>query len=234
MRTLRGDSRVLRESFERDGFLVVRGVVGADVIDAAVRATSDRSAAGEREPLETWAELRGIAHDPGIRGLCDGLGVTAPRIVRSIFFDKTPERNWPVAPHQDTTIAVRERREAPGFGPWSVKDGVDHVRPPARVLESIVTIRVHLDDAGEENGALRVIPGTHREGVLSEARVRELASSREWVTCAAAPGDVVVMSPLTIHASRRSASPGHRRVLHLEMSGLEAPDPLRWHRVRRP
>jgi len=44
------------------------------------------------------------------------------------------------------TIAVRERREAEGFGPWSEKEGVPHVQPPAEILEKMVAIRVHLDD----------------------------------------------------------------------------------------
>jgi hypothetical protein len=33
------------------------------------------------------------------------------------------------------------------------------VHPPAEILDKMLTLRVHLDDCGEENGPLRVIPG---------------------------------------------------------------------------
>jgi hypothetical protein len=65
--------------------------------------------------------------------------------VRAIYFDKTPDSNWNVAWHQNLTIAVRERRDAAGFGPWSVKAGVPHVQPPVELLEHLVAVRLHLD-----------------------------------------------------------------------------------------
>ena len=56
------------------------------------------------------------------------------------------------------------------FGPWSVKDGVPHVQAPAEYLEQMLAVRLHLDDADEENGALRVLVGSHRLGRLSAER----------------------------------------------------------------
>ena len=47
--------------------------------------------------------------------------------------------------HQDLSIAVKERHEVAGFGPWSVKEGVP-VQPPVEILESMLTLRLHLDD----------------------------------------------------------------------------------------
>ena len=59
---------------------------------------------------------------------------TGSRPVRAILFDKTAGRNWSLAWHQDRTIAVRERIETPGFGPWTIKAGVPHVAPPMALL----------------------------------------------------------------------------------------------------
>jgi hypothetical protein len=73
--------------------------------------------------------------------------------VRGILFDKIPDANWKVPWHQDVTIAVQEKVEAEGFGPWSIKADVLHVQPPASILEQMLSIRLHLDDCGEENGA---------------------------------------------------------------------------------
>ena len=90
-----------------------------------------------------------------------------PVPVRGIYFDKRPETNWLVAWHQDLTLALKERVEVPGFGPWSLKEGVPHVQPPVGMLEQMLSVRLHLDDADATNGALRVLPGTHRLGRLN-------------------------------------------------------------------
>src|SRR5205807_4301579 len=94
--------------------------------------------------------------------------------VRAIYFDKSPEANWLVSWHQDLTLALRARAEVPGFGPWSTKDGIPHVQPPVELLQQMLSVRLHLDDADESNGALRVLPGSHRCERLAPARIREL------------------------------------------------------------
>lgn len=46
---------------------------------------------------------------------------TKAKPVRAILFDKSAATNWSLGWHQDRTICVRERIDAPGFGPWSIK-----------------------------------------------------------------------------------------------------------------
>ncbi len=137
------------------------------------------------------------------------------RPVRSILFDKTPEENWPVPWHQDLTIAVAEKNEVPGYGPWSIKDGSPHVQPPVSLLEKMITVRIHLDESDAVNGTLRVIPGSHGKGKL-DATELEKVDKGEAVSCECSPGDVLVMSPLLLHSSRRSERPSRRRVVHFE------------------
>jgi hypothetical protein len=69
----------------------------------------------------------------------------AVRPVRAILFNKSPETNWSLGWHQDRTICVTQKREAPGFGPWTVKRGMTHVAPPFDLLTRMVTVRAHLD-----------------------------------------------------------------------------------------
>jgi hypothetical protein len=65
--------------------------------------------------------------------------------VRAVLFDKTGDVNWSLGWHQDRTIVVRERRETAGFGPWTVKQGLQHVAPPFEILKAMATLRIHLD-----------------------------------------------------------------------------------------
>jgi ectoine hydroxylase-related dioxygenase (phytanoyl-CoA dioxygenase family) len=133
--------------------------------------------------------------------------------------------------HQDLTIAVRERREAAGFGPWSVKDGVVHVQPPDEVIARMLAVRIHLDDADAKNGALRVIPGSHREGRLSAEAIGLWTTTCEGVTIDAPAGSALLMRPHLLHASSAAERPSQRRVIHLEYAAERLPFGLEWNEM---
>ena len=40
----------------------------------------------------------------------------------------------------------------------------------------MVTVRIHLDDCPEENGALKVVAGSHRAGKIPERQVAEIVA----------------------------------------------------------
>jgi hypothetical protein len=61
-----------------------------------------------------------------------------------------------VSLHQDLSIPVAERVESPGCRGWSEKEDELFVQPPVSVLDSVLALRLHLDDCKERNGALRV------------------------------------------------------------------------------
>lgn len=151
-----------------------------------------------------------------------------PLAVRALLFNKSPDANWLVPWHQDLTLTLREKRDTPGFGPWSVKDGIPHVQPPAELLEQMLTVRLHLDDTAADNGALRVIPGSHAAGRLSAAHIQEWRTGNPEVLCAVPAGGALLMRPLLLHASARSTSLRPRRVLHLEFAGFPLPEGLHW------
>jgi ectoine hydroxylase-related dioxygenase (phytanoyl-CoA dioxygenase family) len=135
---------------------------------------------------------------------------------RATLFDKSERSNWLVVWHQDTALPLREMRDVSGWGPWSVKEGVLCAHAPARALEQVIAIRVHLDDSNEDNGALKFFPGTHTLGVLSDDQIHQISSSTTPVECHVKAGGVLLMRPLLVHASSKTRSARRRRVLHIE------------------
>lgn len=89
-------------------------------------------------------------------------------------------------------------------------------------------VRLHLDDADASNGALRVLAGSHRMGRLSAEAIQSFRAEQPEFLCVASAGDALLMRPLLLHASGRSTSGHHRRVLHLEYAGFTLPDVLAW------
>lgn len=218
-------------AWQRDGFAVLESTISSDLLDHAIAdaerafTAEGRRGAGVRDALR-WPALRAIAASSRIQELAATLAGPGAIPTRAILFDKSPDANWDVAWHQDTTIAVAAKVDIPGFGPWSVKHGITHVKPPADVLARVATLRVHLDPCPRDNGALLVVPGSHARGFIDHADVP--ACERDAVCCEAGAGGVVAMRPLILHASRKAAAPAHRRVLHLEFAAGDLPGGLRW------
>src|SRR5207248_3233389 len=92
-----------------------------------------------------------------------------------------------------------------------------YAHAPTYALEHVLAIRVHLDDSDAGNGPLRVLPETHRLGVLSDDAIHDLSSRIPPVSCHVPAGGVLLMSPLIVHSSPK-VKPGNpsRRVLHIE------------------
>lgn len=150
------------------------------------------------------------------------------RSVRAILFDKSGETNWALRWHQDRTIAVKEKRDVPGFGPWSTKAGVQHVEPPIDIIEKMVTVRIHLDDVPSDNAPLLIVAGSHRLGKLRDNELDIVTAQNPVVECIASVGDVWVYSTPIVHASAASAGRTRRRVLQIDYAPLDLPGGLEW------
>jgi hypothetical protein len=200
------------------GFLVDPDVLSAEDVSALVTglgALPSRSRAGARHLMRHPA-VAALAGDRRLLRLAERALRAGARPFRATLFDKSLPSNWLVVWHQDTALPLTSRRELPGWGPWSVKSGVLYAHAPADVLEGIVALRVHLDDSSTGNGPLRVLPGTHRHGVLSDQAIAVLASQVRPHEATCPRGGVVLMKPLLVHASSKSVVSAARRVLHIE------------------
>lgn len=227
------------EEIQAQGFAVIPDVLDATTVARLIdqlkriprsHATKQRGQNyfGIRNLLTIAPYICELANSPCIRSIVDPIAGQQARVVRGIFFDKTPEANWKVAWHQDLSIAVRQKKELAGFKCWSVKAGVTHVQPPTFVLEKVLAVRVHLDAANEHSGALKVIPNSHRNGRLCSVAIQKLKREAQHSVCSVARGDVLAMRPLLLHSSSASVNASHRRVIHLEFSSIDLPGGLEW------
>ena len=172
-----------------------------------------------------------LASDRSIVSLVRGiLGHTA-KPVRAVLFNKHPGNNWALSWHQDRTIVVRDRIDVSGFGPWSVKAGLQHVDPPFELLERMITLRVHLDPCHSSNAPLLISPGTHRLGSIKVEDLARVVEQHGEMTCEAERGDAWMYSTPIVHASKAAQIPHQRRVLQLDFSRDELPGGLCWRGV---
>lgn len=181
-----------------------------------------------RNLFDVSAQMAALAVSPKLRAIVEVHLDTSAFAVRGTLFDKIAGANWLVPWHQDLTICVEERAVVAGYGPWTRKAGVHHVQPPAKILERMLSVRLHLDDCDESNGALRVLPGTHRLGRLTAQRIAEEVRNRPAATCSARAGDVLLMKPLLVHSSSAASRAAHRRVIHIDYAYGPLDDGLRW------
>jgi hypothetical protein len=237
LQQLMEDFKKHREDIEELGYTVIEnvfsgseighlaGLVGkADPAQETFRKTADLFAI--RQFLKQVPDAVPIIFNKRFTHLIHAIFGQGYFAVKAIYFDKPGASNWFVSYHQDLTISVKQRFAVPGFGPWTVKQQQFAVQPPVGLLEKNFTIRIHLDHTDAANGALRVIPRSHRKGIYRPDTI-DWAQERED-TCIVPEGGIMVMRPLLLHASSRSAGESSRRVIHIEFSDQELPTPLQW------
>jgi ectoine hydroxylase-related dioxygenase (phytanoyl-CoA dioxygenase family) len=213
-----------QQPLKEKGFAMVPGVLSTRELIPVLVSLADLKPlphkAGVRHVL-SHPTVSVVAHGPRLLEMARALLGSTALPFRATLFDKTPDANRLISWHQDTALPLKEMVDVPGWGPWSEKEGVVYAHAPAEALQQVVALRLHLDDCMEANGPLRVLPGTHELGVLSDEEIERHATYEEPVECLIAKGGVVAMRPLLIHASSKSRLQTPRRILHIEYSATK-------------
>lgn len=219
------------------GFTIINNIYTNEEIKNIITAIEQADANKEhfRRSADLFAIRRFLKEVPGVHSLVftEKLlqvirTIFGPDyfVVKSIYFDKPETSNWYVAYHQDLTISVDKKVEIEGFGPWTKKLDQFAVQPPPEILENIFTIRIHLDPTNAENGALRVVEGSHLKKVRRSGDIDRSIENEN--TCNVGKGGVMIMKPLLLHSSGRSTNGQRRRVVHIEFSNEELPAQMSW------
>ena len=200
------------------GYQIIESVLSSVECDALIDCLHDvgqRGRAGARHLMANNA-VRGVAQDARLTSLASAVlgGPASP--YRATLFEKSGRANWLAVWHQDTALPLTSYTPMADWGPWSTKAGVLYAHAPAWALEQILALRVHLDASVSANGPLRVVPGSHRSGVLTDPEIHRISRCSEASECLVNRGGVVVMRPLLIHSSSKVQADLPRRVLHIE------------------
>ena len=158
------------DTFERDGYLVVRGLVDRPSVDE-MRETVLRAL----DPLEGPAEFEADVGYPGSPASRDAVGGNTPRRLLHAFSRGPLFRRWATTPELASTLCrvMREDRiemsqchhncvmtKHPGFS--SSTAWHQDIRYWSFDAPELVSVWLALGPEREENGALRLIPGSHR------------------------------------------------------------------------
>ncbi|HYC79199.1 MAG TPA: phytanoyl-CoA dioxygenase family protein [Planctomycetota bacterium] len=216
--------------FAADGFVLIEGVFDARAVDALGAELApwtdalDPRRGGVRDLLRRAPAARRLAGDARLLGLAEAVLGPGAFAIRGTLFRKSAAANWKVAWHQDLCVALARRLDVDGFAGWTERDGVVQAQPPRPWLERRLAVRVHLDDCGADDGPLRLLPGTHRDGRLDPAAVDARRAAVEPAAPLARRGDVLLLHPMLLHASSNARGRGLRRVVHLEFAASDVRD----------
>lgn len=213
-----------RQGYDRDGYLLVPGLLSPDEA-AALRAEAHRIAAETAGADATWASVKGgtsLTHchdvqfrsaaftrflvDPRFTGVAEAIIGPNVQLHHTKMFVKPPERGSPFPMHQD----------------WPYFPHRDH---------SMIAAIVHLDDAPDEKGCLRVYPGSHKLGPLPSVGDDHHLPDDRFPLDGATPvpaeaGDAVFFSYLLAHGSGVNRSNEPRTTVLVQMRDPADP-PLR-------
>ena len=227
--------------YAENGYVVVRGLLTAQEAESYRKETQDLMARVSqfRSNDATWAAAREMTgakktvlqhcHDVQFYSaafsrllVSEKLTAVAADIIPSgnvqlhhtKSFVKPPEKGSPFPLHQDA--------------PYFPHDN-----------HSMIAAILHFDDAPLEKGCVRVIPGSHKNGMMPHRRTGGSwhLDPQEYPLDAAVPllakaGDVVFFSYLTIHGSGINESSEPRTTLLIQMRDPADPPTIRTHESR--
>ncbi|MDQ7962101.1 phytanoyl-CoA dioxygenase family protein [Flavobacterium lindanitolerans] len=225
-----------KAEFQKRGFTTINSVYSQEEIDSIIKFIEEQDTNSPifrksenlfaiRQFIKELPEIKPLIFNDRLKSIINIIGENA-FIVKSIYFDKPEESNWFVAYHQDLTISVNKKEDVEGFGPWTSKHNQFAVQPPIEILENIFTIRIHLDDTNENNGALKVIDGSHHKNIYRPENIDW--KNEKQSCCNVDAGGIMLMKPLLLHSSSRTLNHKRRRVIHIEFSNIGLPKPLKW------
>jgi ectoine hydroxylase-related dioxygenase (phytanoyl-CoA dioxygenase family) len=191
-----------RSALDADGFVVLRDAIAQKEV-AALREEFERAV----------AEAAGTRHVGGLlsRGATFRAVAFHPRVLAAA---------WHVLRRDLFLPGMAGRDPLPGFGQQSLH--TDWTAPAREGRFDVVTALALLDDYTRENGATRVVPGSHR---ARSARPKEVAEAgfvhpRQQLVVAPA-GSILVFNGHLLHSGTRHASSGPRRTLQYTFAAAE-------------
>lgn len=225
------------DSFFEKGYHIINNIYSQKEVEEIISLIENSNIFNEsnKQGVEIFAirkvfdeipELKKTIFNNKFNDLVKEIGNENYFVVKSIYFDKPSTSNWFVPYHQDLTISVENKIEVSGYINWTKKNNQLAVQPPLQILENIFTIRIHLDNTTENNGAVKVISESHKNGII--LRKEHSLNKDNEITCNVEKGGVMLMKPLTLHSSTRTTNNKKRRVLHIEFSNLTLPQGLQW------
>jgi len=205
-------------SFENQGYIVLEQVFSNEYV-SEIEASCMRMADVEvgSRGLLSFDWVQDLARTLKAHSSIAPFLPNTAKAIQCNYFVKDEDSNWSVTLHRDLSIPVRFKVSSPDWFAWSEKKGVLYAQPPRHVLQSLVIVRVHLEDNTIDNGALEVVAGSHKR----------LEKKGERICCAVSKNGVLLMKPLTLHASTK-VNTGQRRVLHFVFGPEHLPDQAQW------
>jgi len=226
-----------KKELDQKGFCIINDIYSSDEIQSIInlieilntskpnfRKSEDLFAI--RQFIKELPEIKELVFNKKLQSVINTLAGNNYFIVKSIYFDKPEKSNWFVSYHQDLTISVDKKVETEGFNFWTAKHNQFAVQPPTSLLENIFTIRIHLDDTNEENGALKIVEGSHLKKIYRPETIDWNVEKETF--CNVEKGGILLMKPLLLHGSNRTVNQKRRRVIHIEFSNINLPEGINW------
>ena len=217
--------------FESDGFVKLPFLASQSLLTEFTQTanlTQTAKSPGKRHLTGLKEPIADLLNDSKLKPILEKIIGGSFRPVRTIFFKKDLTANWFVPWHQDLTVALKRKRSHPEFTKWTIKNNVPHAEAPMSLLSKMVTLRLFLDPANQDNGAMWVAPKSHKLGKLKQDKITSL--EKKEVCFEGEKGALYLFSPLLLHRSEKSKTDVQRRALQIEIAPKNSLfQPLEWY-----
>lgn len=225
----------IKNDILQDGFSIIRHFLTDKYIDGLIEQLDrygvlsyDSQKVTDFNLLRSFPFINMLAVSRQLMSVVEQLLGETSFPVNAFILDKTQDNNWSLNWHQDLKIAVKCKIETTGYSNWTVESGIPHTIPPQDILEKRISVRIHLDDCHIDNGAMLVVPQSHKKGILYNKSAIAETASEKTVYCEVEKGGIMIFTPLLLHKSPYSTTNRKRRVLQIDYAGTKLENGLEW------
>ncbi|GAA1571046.1 MULTISPECIES: phytanoyl-CoA dioxygenase family protein [Kribbella] len=206
-----------KEQLDRDGFLPLEGLLSTDEVSALNRRLAELTAAeGGRAGLEVHQEqgtdrLADLVNKDPLFEVC----FSHPRVLAAMRHVLGEFR----------LSSLNSRAALPGQGHQALHADFGHpVEPGAYQVCNSIWL---LDDFTPENGATRVVPGSHRRGTMPSDEMPDPAATHpDEIQLTAPAGTVVIFNSHLWHGGTQNRTTAPRRAMHSYFTHRDLPQQL--------
>jgi 2-aminoethylphosphonate dioxygenase len=211
------------QSFERDGYLLVRGLYNADEMQLISKWTDEVGDYPE-VPGKYMMYFEQSQLNPGQRILNRMEDIESYHAGFSELFNGDKMKGCVAQLFREPAVLFKDKINFKMPGGDGFKAHQDVQAGWDRYAQLHITALVSIDPATETNGCLELAPGHHKQGLLGESWKPLPEDALDYVKCETHPGDAVFFDSFIPHRSGPNLTDKPRRVLYVTYNRLSEGD----------
>ena len=171
--------------------------------------------------LETLPDLKTLLINMNLKKIIESLG-EGYSLIRSAYFDNRVSKPEKTVWRQRRRLTFPVKIEGADYSNWQLEGDFFSAEPPARIMQDMVIVRIHLDDSDQNNGELKIFKGSHSQ-ILDHSAIKVITENGLPSNCGILAGGIQILKPFILQSETKRSRSKKNRIIELTFSSSDLP-----------